>query len=278
MITQILNGTVFHRAVDNKSAVVMGIVELSSAAPTTENTLYPMSLQSQLFSEMGALNMAEIDVHTNPDTVDIDTNLTRPIWPHDEKALSEKEGQWFYAVVRPLEGFKNHLFFYAAVQTNLFDRSGDSWLQLRRTSGRWKPRQPLCVSSGLNMYSLTQQTLWPIGDNLYKVDTNPASMRNLIQYLREFYIGHFNAGFSIDHGARVKVRTAAINAGYDESLVDNLLTSLHTMHADPQYMRALALANEIHPIKQRGRIIDAQEAQARAASMHQAIQQINNPN
>lgn len=273
MLAKIQSGILFQRLTGKAEGFVMGVVELSEAAPAAEGNLFPISLGENLLYLAGQ-RTPEADAADEPlHCLSIQGHLERPIWPVDKQALTKAYGQWFYAMTLPLEGFPRHLFIYAALPGALFDAGGDSWHKLAPDHGKWTTTEALCQSAGHNAMTLSRQTLWPIDGALYQIDTNPISMQKLLQFLRNFYLERYRAGQSTAD-CRPAAEAAALAEGYSRVLVNSMVLSMHQMYQDPEYMRVLDLADQLHPITERGRILPANEYQARASSMHQAIHRL----
>lgn len=277
MISRIANGTVFERLMNNGEAFIMGVIELLDDSPIEEGRLYPMSLSTKLLSLAGERRPLE---DGNPDdrsfnSHTIQTNLLRAIWPTDAKAFSKAVGQWFYAVLLPLEVSDKHFFFYAPTTGGVFESLGDSWHKLTRHESDWTASSPLCQSTGHNAMTLSRSTFWPAAGGLYSIDTNPTEMRETLEWFRDFYLDRYRSKLDIANSIDVTRKIAAMQS-LDLSLVDSLLPGLHGMYADPDYIAALDLADRHYPIKRIGRAVPADVMQARAASMQQAINEIQN--
>lgn len=274
MLAKLQSGTLFHRVINNDQAFVMGVVELSEPAPDAEGSLFPFSLGENLVYLAGQRAPEKYRNSEPLEVYSMQGNLERPIWPADKQALTEAYGRWFYAMALPLEGFPKHLFIYAALPGALFDASGDSWHELASSHGKWTPIDPLCQSKGNNATSLCQQTLWPIQGSLCQIDSNPMPMQKLLQFLRVFYLEQYRSGKNTAD-CQAAAEAAALAEGFRRDLVNSMLRSSHMMYEQPDYMAVLDLADQIHPITERGRVLPAADYQARARSMHQAVYQLN---
>jgi len=277
MISRIASATVFERLMNNGEAFIMGVLELADDSPIEEGRIYPLSLSTQLLSLAGERRPME---NGNPNdrsfkSNTIQTNLQRAIWPTDAKAFSKSAGQWFFAVLLPLEVTDKHFFFYAPTTGGVFESLGDSWHKLVRHESDWAVASPLCQSTGHNAMTLSRSTFWPVAGGLYSIDTNPTEMRDTLEWFRDFYLDRYRSKLDIANSIDVTRKTALMQ-GLDLSLVDSLLPGLHGMYADPDYIVALDLADRHYPIKRIGRAVPAEVKQARAASMQQAIDQIHN--
>jgi hypothetical protein len=273
MIETIISGTAFQRTNDAAQALVMGVIELGRNALIKESWLYPMSIASDLVGIEGAREALEPNVPAHQNTFDemsIDANLARPIWPIDHVAFERQGGQWFYSVLLPLEVSDRHFFFYAAAPGPVFPSTGDTWHQFLKNDIGWTNIKPLCRSEGHNANTLSRTTFWPINGEIFAIDTNPAAMRELMEWARGFYLYQYHKGASTDSLYDTASR-AAVMAGHPSRLVAALLPSLHAMYLEENYMKALEMAVEICPFESVGRSIPAMTAQARSAAMHKAI-------
>jgi len=230
----------------------MGVLQFDSDVPTAENHIYPMSLVHLIAAFSEGRPAHPQNTKEDPDSLGIDANLYRAIWPIDKMAFSANAGQWFFAMGLPLKGFPRHLFIYATVPWPMFDDAGDSWQELPYRQTQWHSIKPLCVTRGLQFGDITRQVLWPIEDELYKIDASPLRMQELLQFIRRFYLNHYKAYGKVTPAVSHLAESAALAEGFSKALVSAVLPSSAQMHESPDYMEALALADLIHPITARG--------------------------
>lgn len=270
MVHRIKSSTVFHRTLGAR-ALIVGVATLDREISASETMLYPMNLGRCALS----LEDGRAIEHPFGEPVEfmyIDERLLAKIWPSVVQDGGAVNDRWFFASMAPLPGVKNAVFFYAALETHLFEASGDSWHQLAETDRPWAPCPPLTETIGSKPMGIARSTPWPIDGQNYFIEPNPSRLIALQNCLRGVFFDSHHASKPIED-AEARARKVAIAEGFSPYAVDSMLFPTVRNFEDRDFVAVMSKVAESHSLEIT-RVTKEADYLAQAAAMRKAIEEI----
>lgn len=269
MFRKFTESVVFCRKVGGGQSLIMGTMRIEDGNEIEEGKLYLVNLFKNTVLLGESKEIKNFNSHT------MQENLRREIWPRVINETSDKLDRFFFATIKPLKPIQDEFFFYAALETTLFESdSDDSWHEFDEVANSWSVKGDERHTQGDTVDMISRETAWRLGDREYRIEANPTKMRELQNFFRYFFVKLFESGLESSNYREV-ARDKALEAGYDAYLVDDILRSAISSYREKGFMTVLSKVYKVHPSGVKC-VTEIEESIAREDSFKKAVKEVAN--
>lgn len=242
---KITSATIFQRVFESNNAFLLGVIETSLVTELSEGVLYAINFARNAIYQNHGLPIPSTPGEEPYYHASMDYHLKRAIWPRVQNGNDREKVFWALAV--PLPGTGTRYFVYAALERSIFSNPFDSWHQLRCSSSQWESIPALSKTISETALTVTRNTYWPFGDELFHIEPNPALLLSTQRIISSIYLNEYREKGWVEHFRGI-TNVRAIQHGVDEGLVDSLLYSMHSQFQDDEYIAVISKVEELCPL------------------------------